>query len=124
MVVGLGNDVLDVARMRAELARDAGLADDLFTPAEIAYCSSQRYPERHYAARFAAKEALFKALRVRFGAAPPWREVEVVRGPGGEPGLILHGRVRALAAERHVARAFVSLAHTTDVALASVLLES
>lgn len=124
MVVGIGNDALDVARMRAELAHDAALAAELFTPAEIDYCSSQRYPERHFAARFAAKEALFKALRVRWGAAPPWRDVEVVRGPGGEPELILHGKVQALAAERHVARAFVSLTHTTDVALASVLLES
>jgi holo-[acyl-carrier protein] synthase len=124
VVVGIGSDVLDVARMRAELARDATLAAELFTAGEIDYCSSQRYPERHFAARFAAKEALFKALRLRFDAAPPWREVEVVRAPGGEPGLILHGKVLALAAERHVARAFVSLTHTTDVALASVLLES
>ncbi len=124
MVVGLGNDALEVARMRAELDRDAGLAAELFTPAEIDYCSSQRYPERHFAARFAAKEALFKALRVRWTGAPAWRDVEVARGPAGEPQLVLHGALLSLAAERRVARAFVSLTHTTDVALASVILES
>jgi len=96
----------------------------VFTAAERAYCESRRRPEEHFAARFAAKEALFKAL----GAGPAdgvrWRDVEVRCGPAGAPRLVLRGGARRLALRRGVRRAFLSLAHTADRAVASVVLES
>ncbi len=125
MIVGVGNDVLEVSRMRRELARGHGFRDEVFTASEIAYCESRRYPARHFAARFAAKEALLKALRT--GADhrwSTWREVEVAHGARGEPELVLHGHVKRLAGRRRVKRVMVSLSHTASVAMASVVLES
>lgn len=111
--------------MRRELARaGGGIRDRVFTPAEIAYCQSKRYPPRHYAARFAAKEAVLKALRTGAGEWSCWREVEVANGPRGEPELILHGGVKRLAGRRRVRRMLVSLSHTAQVAIASVILEA
>ena len=124
MIVGVGTDLLDVARMARELAREgAGFRDDVFTPAEVAYCESKAHPARHLAARFAAKEACWKALG---GAGPEGlslREVEVLRPAEGPPGLVLTGRAKAIADALGVTRALVSLAHTPTLASASVVLE-
>ncbi|MFN7986325.1 MAG: holo-ACP synthase [Thermoanaerobaculia bacterium] len=123
MIVGIGTDLLDVGRMARELAREgAGFRDDVFTPAEVAYCESQANPARHFAARFAAKEACWKALG---GAADgiSLRDVEVERRAGGPPGLVLGGRAKAAAEALGVTRALVTLTHTSTLASASVLLE-
>ncbi len=122
MILGIGTDLLDVGRMARELETGgAGFRDDVFTPAEIAYCEARRHPARHFAARFAAKEALFKALP----GAPAgfWRDVEVARDGDAAPRLVLTGRVREAADRLGVASAFVSLTHTDAVAAASVVLE-
>ena len=125
MLVGIGNDLLEVARMRRELARaGGGFRDDVFTVAEIAYCEARRHPARHFAARFAAKEAFLKALGTGVGSWPVWREIEVVNGPHGEPGLVLSGGARRLAGRRKVRRALLSMSHTGTMAMASVVLEA
>jgi holo-[acyl-carrier protein] synthase len=125
MIVGIGIDTLDVARMKRELERAEGaLKSEIFTPAEVAYCDGKRYPARHYAARFAAKEALLKALGAGRPDQPAWREVEVQNGPAGEPRLLLHGTLRQTAAELGVKRTLVSLSHTAGLAMACCLLES
>jgi len=123
VIVGLGTDVLAVARMAAEL-RDRGLRDTVFTPGEIAYCESMRYPEQHYAARFAAKEALFKALGTDGQTGTRWREVEVRREASGRPTLALYGLTQGLAERLAVDGVFVTLAHTSELAAATVVLES
>ena len=124
MIVGVGTDVLEVLRMTRELRRPGGgFVDDVFTPAETKYCASQRYPARHYAARFAAKEAAFKALGAGLADGLRWRDVEVGGRPEGAPYLILRGRAKRLARERRVQRILVSLAHTARVATACVVLE-
>jgi holo-[acyl-carrier protein] synthase len=94
---GLGIDVLEVGRLRALLERLPAACERLFTEQERAYCARYANPYPHYAARFAAKEAVGKALGIGiigFG----WREVEVLSG--GKPRVVLHGRV-ARVARRH-----------------------
>jgi holo-[acyl-carrier protein] synthase len=125
MIVGVGHDVFQVARMEAELrTQGTHLRDALFTPAEVAYCEAKRYPAQHFAARFAAKEAFFKALGTDPVGGQPWREVEIRNEPSGRPCILLHGPTHDLACERHVGAVLLSLSHTAELAAATVLLES
>jgi holo-[acyl-carrier protein] synthase len=125
MIVGIGNDIVDLARIRRELGRDgAGIKAEVFTPGEISYCESQRYPERHFAARFAAKEALYKALGSGKVGAMSWLDIEVRRDNSGKPSISLSGATEAEASKRGANRIFVSLSHSGEYASASVVLES
>jgi holo-[acyl-carrier protein] synthase len=124
MLVGLGVDLMDVARMDARTREDAGLLEQLFTPDEITYCTGKRYPAAHYAARFAAKEAFFKALGIDGASGRPWREVEICNQASGKPELRLHAATEQSARARNVKTIHVSLSHTRETAIAQVILES
>ncbi|HUY22710.1 MAG TPA: holo-ACP synthase [Acidimicrobiales bacterium] len=119
-VRGIGVDAVDVGRFRRVLERRPALVTRLFTESEQAYARRARDPGARLAARFAAKEAVLKALGVGIGAAA-FREVEVVRGPEGEPRVQLWGRAASLAAGRGVDGWHVSLTHTDALAVASVV---
>jgi holo-[acyl-carrier protein] synthase len=121
-VRGIGIDAVDVARFRTVLARRPGLAHRLFTDAERSYAHSGQDPGSRLAARFAAKEAVLKALGVGIGAAD-FRDVEVVRSDDGAPALALGGRAAALAERRGIRWWHLSLTHTDLVAVASVVAE-
>jgi holo-[acyl-carrier protein] synthase len=122
IVRGIGVDAVDVARFKQVMARRPAVLDRLFTAAERAYAERSPDPAPRFAARFAAKEAVLKALGVGVGEAA-FRDVEVVRDESGEPHLSLSGRAAVLAADRGVARWHVSLTHTDTVAVASVVAE-
>lgn len=125
MIVGLGNDILEVPRMKRELGKSrSAFKRQIFTPSEIDYCEKKRYPERHFAARFAAKEAMFKALAKGRQSDLEWRDVEIQNDENGQPHVILHGAARGLARNKHARRILVSLAHTRQWAMASIVLES
>jgi holo-[acyl-carrier protein] synthase len=119
-VAGVGVDVVEIDRFAAALRRRPRLAERCFTEAEARYCLSRPYPAQHFAARFAAKEAVGKALGI---GMTRWREVEVVRGRGA-PGVALHGRYARRAAEMGVARVHVSLTHGRDSAVAFAVAET
>jgi holo-[acyl-carrier protein] synthase len=121
-VCGIGVDAVDVARFRRVLARRPNIVDRLFTETERAYAERSRDPGPRLAVRFAAKEAVLKALGVGVGAAG-FRDVEVVRAENGEPGLALSGRAAALSLGRGISRWHVSLTHTDVIAVATVVAE-
>ncbi len=121
-VRGIGVDAVDVARFRHVMARRPAIVGRLFTESERAYAEGSRDPGPRLAVRFAAKEAVLKALGVGLGAAG-FRDVEIIRGDGGEPRLALWGRAAELSARRGVAHWHVSLTHTDTVAVASVVAE-
>ncbi|HEX2201950.1 MAG TPA: holo-ACP synthase [Longimicrobium sp.] len=124
MIVGIGVDMVSIARVVALLERRGGRAQaKLFTPAEAARCRGSKHPPESFAARFAAKEAFFKALGTGWGRGGRWTEVEVVSAPSGAPSLRLSGRAAALAAARGVERIHLSLTHTGDTSSAFVVLE-
>lgn len=124
MIVGLGMDVVEIARIRRILEGPRGRAerflDRCFTPRERAFCDGVRDRDARYAVRFAAKEAASKALGAPSGIG--WHDVEVIRS-GGPPSLLLSG-VAAAAAKRLLARRIlVTLSHDAGVAAATVVIE-
>lgn len=120
-VVGLGTDLVDVDRFRRACARRGDrFVERLFSEAERDYARMHRDPVPRLAARFAAKEAVMKALGVGLGDLA-FRDVEVVRASNGAPGLALTGRAAALADARDVQRWQLSLSHTGTTAIAVAL---
>jgi holo-[acyl-carrier protein] synthase len=115
----VGFDLVELGRFERALARHPGLVERIFTPAEIAYCHARGRPALHFAARFAAKEAVGKLLG---SGIVSWREIEVVatggrtEASGGSPEVTLTGRTALLAREQRVALIRVSLSHVDSVA--------
>jgi holo-[acyl-carrier protein] synthase len=125
MIIGIGMDLVEVERVATMLARHGARAErKLFTPAEVTYCRRGAGSAQSFAARFAAKEAFFKALGTGIGGAGGWTEVEVVRAGGGAPELRLSGEARRQAEGRGVARIHLALTHTAGMAGATVVLEA
>lgn len=125
MIIGIGLDLVEVARIEETTRRFGRRAlARLFTPAEVARCAAARCPAESYAARFAAKEAVFKALGTGWGRGPAWTDAEVVSGAGGRPELRLTGRLAAEAEARGIARLHLTLTHTGGMAAAVVVCES
>lgn len=108
-------DLVDVDRMRAAVARTPGLVGRVFTAAEADWAGVARDPAERLAARFAAKEAVLKALGVGLGAAS-LRSIEVVRAASGQPTVVLHDEAAELAGRRGVHSWHLSLTHTSGVA--------
>jgi holo-[acyl-carrier protein] synthase len=124
MILGIGSDILDVARVTQALERDGDrFREDVFSAGEISYCEGKRHPAQHYAARFAAKEAFVKALGngVRDGIV--WRDIEIRHEPTGQPRLRLSGASQRLADGRGVRQVHLTLSHTAEYAAATVILE-
>jgi len=122
MIVGIGVDIVEVSRIGAAVDNPRTgnrFRTRVFTADEIAYCTRRRNTHESFAARFAAKEAMMKAL----GEACAWHEIEVVR-TNGPPSIRLHGRAAAKAEAVGVVRIILSLSHTTDLAIAYVIAES
>ncbi len=116
-VLGVGTDLVEVDRVRAALERQPGLRTRLFTEAEWRYAARHRDPHPHLAARFAAKEAVMKALG-RGMSSMGFAEIEVIRDESGAPSVLLHGAAAAIGAERGVAAWHLSLTHTDALAQA------
>ena len=116
-MIGIGVDLCEVDRMRAALARTPSLRGRVFTEAERTYCDRRKDPTERYAARFAAKEAVMKAMGVGVGACK-WREIEVAKAPSGAPSVRLHGGAQELADARGITSWRLTLTHTHRVAQA------
>jgi len=122
-VHGVGIDVVDLARFAGALDRHPALAARLFTVAELERAGRRADPVPTLAARFAAKEAVMKALGVGVGAIG-WHDVEVGSVPSGAPTLAVSGRAAALAAAAGISRWHLSLTHAQTVAMAAVVAEA
>ena len=125
MIVGLGMDLVRIGRVWRMIERRPERAlGRLFTEAEARRCAGSRHPAESYAARFAAKEAFFKAVGTGVGGGGEWTEVEVVSLPTGAPTLRLTGRAAEVAAARGAIRIHLTLTHADDTAAAVVILEA
>lgn len=125
MIVGTGVDIAETRRIQESLERYGDrFRNRVYTPAEIAYCESCKNRAERYAARFAAKEAAFKALGTGWRGGVRWVDVEVTHCPSGKPELVLRGRAEQTARELGVRRMAVSLSHADHYAVALVIFES
>jgi holo-[acyl-carrier protein] synthase len=116
-VIGIGTDLVELERFRTVLARTPGIVTRVFTDDERAYAELQSDPTERFAVRFAAKEAVLKAMGAGIGECA-LREIEVVRAESGAPSVRLHGKAAALAAERGVGEWRLTLTHTASLAQA------
>lgn len=126
MILGIGIDVCEVARIERALDARGGarFRARVFTAGEAAYCERRgRTAGQSYAATFAAKEAALKALGTGWSEGLTWHDVEVLHEASGAPRLALHGEARALARRRRLTRAHLTLSHAGAVAVAVVVLE-
>jgi holo-[acyl-carrier protein] synthase len=124
MIVGTGIDIAEVPRIREAIERHGErFLKRIFTEGEIQYCESKANRVERYAARFAAKEAGMKAIGTGWNHGVRWRDIEVVRKPGGRPTLLLHGRAAEFAANLGATNIALSLTHTAEQAFAQVILE-
>ena len=124
MIIGSGIDLVEIRRIRQSMDRyGARFLDRIYTAAEQAYCNRKRNAAESFAARFAAKEAGAKSLGTGISFGLTWREIEVVRQPSGKPSLRFHGRAEQIAARLGVTRSALSITHTAELAMASVVLE-
>lgn len=123
-ILGVGADLCDIRRLERELtAPQRGFMDAVFTGAEIAACRADRRPARRLAERFAAKEAVLKALAFTNGRGAFWQDVEITRRGGGPAAVRLQGRLRELAARHAAGRIHLSLAAAGHHALAVAVIE-
>lgn len=125
MIVAIGTDAIEVERVQRAVDHPQWgerFRRRVFTSAEIAYCTRRRRGAESFAARFAAKEAVMKALGTGYDKGVSWRDIEVVR-ESGAPRLALHGGAAAHAAALGITRWHLSLTHTMGQALAYVIAE-
>lgn len=120
MIKGLGIDLVDIKRIE-EIINKRGLAflKKVFTPQEIEYCESKAARYQHYAARFAAKEAVVKMLAEVEGVG--WKEIEVLKGDDGKPELSLSGQARIVADKLGIKRIHMSISHEKELAVVQVI---
>jgi len=124
MIISIGIDIIEVGRIREVLLRTPRFRERVFTPSERAYCDSRgAVAAQHYAARFAAKEAALKALQTGWRGGISWQDVEIAARESGAPYLILHGTVKELFGSSGATAAHLSLSHTSEHAIAEVVLE-
>ena len=124
MIIGSGIDLVEIGRIQHSMDRyGQRFLNRVYTDAEQAYCLRKRKSAESFAVRFAAKEAGAKALGTGISHGVNWLEIEVGREPGGRPTLKFHGRAAEFAAHLGVRHAAVSLTHTAELAMASVVLE-
>ena len=125
MILGLGIDIIEVARVAASHEKfGERFLNRILHPSEIAYCLSHKNPAPFLAARFAGKEAISKAFGTGIGAQLGWHDMEICRKESGEPFVVLHGKGKELLEKRNARAALISLSHTEIHAAAVAVLES
>jgi holo-[acyl-carrier protein] synthase len=122
-ILGTGVDIIETARIRDSLDKfGERFLNRCFWADEVAYCNGMKFPALHFAARFAAKEAISKAFGTGIGHHLGWKDMEIRKRDSGEPYAVLHGKGTDLAVARGVTEVFVSLSHCKDYALAHAVI--
>ncbi len=124
MIKGIGIDSIEVSRIHKQLIQSERFKERIFTPDEVAYCEAKKNKAQNYAARFAAKEAFFKALGTGWRGGLGFNQVEIINNELGKPEIRLHGKAKQLIEETGITDIHVSLTHLKDTASSIVILET
>jgi len=123
MIIGVGTDIIEVKRIERLLSKQERFKKRIFTQGEIEYCDQKKNNVQNYAARFAVKEALLKAIGTGWREGITFKEIEVTNNEKGKPELVLSGTVKKIMEEMGVTNIQVSISHLKDLAIGMVILE-
>ncbi len=123
MIFGIGTDMIEVDRVAEKIAKKTGFKELVFSKHEIDYCEAMTNKYEHYAARFAAKEAFFKAIGTGWRNGTAFNEVEITNDEQGKPDLSFLGKTAVSVAEMNLGKISVSLSHLKTMATAVVIIE-
>jgi holo-[acyl-carrier protein] synthase len=125
MIIGVGTDIIRVSRVRKLAERfPERIGMKVFTTGELQYCLEKNDAAVSLAARFAAKEAVMKALGTGWRSGVRFIDIEVVRASSGQPSILLHGKVAGMARDRGISAVHISLSHDGDLAIATAIAEA
>ena len=122
MITGIGTDLIEIVRIQRAIEKNPHFMERVYTANEIAYCRRKKNAWQSFAARFAAKEAVSKALGTGIGPVG-LMEIEILNAENGQPKVVLHGKALQLAADRNIQRLHISLSHSEAYAMATAVLE-
>ena len=122
MITGIGTDLIEIVRIQRAIEKNPHFMERVYTANEIAYCRRKKNAWQSFAARFAAKEAVSKALGTGIGPVG-LMEIEILNAENGQPKVVLHGKALQLAADRNIQRMHISLSHSEAYAMATAVLE-
>jgi len=120
--MGIGIDITEVSRIKSLAEKHEQFLTRVYTEKEINYCNKKKNKYQHFAARFAAKESVLKALGVGWSQEIKWTDIEVVNEPSGKPRINTYGKVKRLMEQKEVKEILISLSHTSHHAIASAQL--
>ena len=122
MIVGIGTDIVEVERIQ-KMMSDHGdhFLERVFTAAEIAHCQPRREAAQHFAGRWAAKEAVMKALGTGFTPEVGWTDIEILTLPSGQPHVVMHGTARTYSENKGIGTILITLSHTKSYATATAI---
>jgi holo-[acyl-carrier protein] synthase len=123
VIFGIGTDIIETERIGKMVARGRQYLKAIFTEKEIEYCESKARKSQHYAVRYAAKEAILKALSVGWRDGLAFCDIEVIDDERGSPHVFVHGRVKDLFEHHQIKQTSISLSHSKESAIAVIILE-
>ena len=123
MIFGIGTDIIEVARMESHLKKGDALKNKLFTENEQNYCEGKAIMYQHYAARFASKEAFFKALGTGYRDGMSFTEIEIMNDQLGKPVVTTTGKVKEFVENNKITHIHLSISHIKELVNAFVVLE-
>lgn len=122
MIFGVGTDMVEIHRIQNAIERNPRFLKKVYTEEEIRYCQRKKNPWQSFAARFAAKEAVSKAMGTGIGPVS-FTEIEIVNATSGQPQVMLHGAAKVFAQEHCIEHIFLSLSHSEAYAIATAIIE-
>jgi holo-[acyl-carrier protein] synthase len=123
LIFGTGIDIIEVERVENQISNSSGFRETIFTKREIEYCESKKNKAQHYAARFAAKEAFFKAMGTGWRDGMAFIEIEILNNDLGKPEVFLHGKTKEVSEKQAINNIHVSLSHIKNLVTAIITLE-